>query len=204
MSDHKLTNPKDVIGSSKLPLELVPDILMVEASTAFFEGAKKYGRYNWRVSGVRSSIYSAALLRHVFKWWNGEDADPTTRVKHLANAAACIGILLDAELSGDLTDDRPPAQPQLAERIDELKDVIAHLKELFKDHDPKQYTIDDTRLGGSSVEAAKSVHSDDLLPLITGKVIEVHADGTRTIYHVPNERPSVGVDAPDSGVWDRP
>lgn len=195
MSDHKLTNPKDVIGSSKLPLELVPGILIVEASTAFFEGAKKYGRYNWRVAGVRSSIYAAALLRHVSKWWNGEDADPITRVKHLANAVACIGILLDAELSGNLTDDRPPAQPQLAERIDELKDVIAHLKELFKDHNPKQYTID---------EPAKSVHSDDLMSLVTGKVIEVHADGTRTIYHVPNERPSVGVDAPDSGVWDRP
>jgi hypothetical protein len=116
---------------------------MVEAATAFFEGACKYGRYNWRRAGVRSSIYAAALLRHTFKWWNGEDADPVTRVKHLANAAACIGILLDAELQGQLTDDRPPAQPRLSARIDELSEVIAHLKKLFESHNPYQYTIAD-------------------------------------------------------------
>lgn len=144
-NDTKLSNPKDVIGSGKLPLELVPDIMMVEAATAFFEGAQKYGRYNWRIAGVRASIYFSALLRHVFKWWNGENTDKVTHVKHLSNALACIGIILDAELHGMLTDDRPPAQPELSARIDELAVVVAHLKELFASYTPKQYTIADIR-----------------------------------------------------------
>jgi len=144
VTDVKPTNPKDVIGSGKLPMELVPSIMVTEAATAFFEGACKYGRYNWRVAGVRSSIYKAALDRHIAKWWNGEDCDATTRVRHLANALACIGIILDAECSGKLTDDRPPAQPELPEHIDQAAGTIKHLKELFKDHDPYQYTIADT------------------------------------------------------------
>lgn len=139
----KPTNPKDVIGSGKLPLELVPSIIQAEAATAFLEGALKYGRYNWRVAGVRSSIYKAALDRHIAKWWNGEDCDSVTRVRHLANALACIGIILDAEVSGKLTDDRPPSQSALPEHIDQLQGTVKHLKELFASHSPKQYTIAD-------------------------------------------------------------
>src|SRR5208282_3717499 len=137
-------NPKDLIGSTKLPVGLVPDVLVTEVSLAFLEGALKYGRYNWRAAGVRSSIYHDALRRHVMKWWNGEDRDAKTRVKHLANAGACIAILLDAELQGKLTDDRPVAQPGLSNRIDEQVTIIKHLRELFKDHNPKQYTIADS------------------------------------------------------------
>lgn len=139
----KDTNPKDAIGSGKLPLELVPDILEVEVATAFLEGALKYGRFNWRVAGVRSSIYYAAMKRHMKKWWNGQDADPKTRVRHLASIGACVAILLDAELQGKLTDDRPPRQA-LDVRIDEHEELVKHLKGLFKDHNPKQYTIADS------------------------------------------------------------
>lgn len=142
ISNWKETNPKDMVGQTKAPLDLVPDILAVEASLAFLEGALKYGRYNWRICGIRSSIYHSALKRHIKKWWNGEDRDPQTRVKHLANAIACLGILLDAELCGKLTDDRPPRAP-IGRAIDDLIPDIQHLKELFKSYTPKQYTIED-------------------------------------------------------------
>jgi hypothetical protein len=111
VEETKPTNPKDIIGSGKLPLGLVPDTLLTEAAIAFLEGASKYGRYNWRIAGVRTSIYREAMQRHMIKWWNGEDRDPKTRVKHLASVIACAGILLDAELCGKLTDDRPPRAP---------------------------------------------------------------------------------------------
>lgn len=137
----KPTNPKDAVGSKKLPLELVPDTIQGEVALAFLEGALKYGRYNWRVSGVRASIYAAALKRHLARWWNGEDADKATRVKHLASVIACAGILLDAELCGKLTDDRPPAVD--LDKLLNVDDRIEHLKELFKDHNPKQFTRED-------------------------------------------------------------
>jgi hypothetical protein len=93
---------------------------------------------------VRSSIYHAALHRHIAKWWNGEDQDQSTRVKHLANALACIGILLDAELCGKLTDDRPPRAANFSEHVDQLAGLVGYLKEHFKDHAPRQFTIEDS------------------------------------------------------------
>lgn len=143
----KDTNPKDRIGSMKIDLGSVPTTLMVCVAKGFLEGALKYGRYNWRIAGVRASIYHAALLRHVAKWWNGQERDVKTRVHHLDSAIACLGIIRDAELFGKLSDDRPPVpDPDLmAEFIDSAEADVAHLKELFKNCKPYQYTIHDTR-----------------------------------------------------------
>jgi hypothetical protein len=120
------------------------------AATAFLEGALKYGRYNWRVAGVRASIYHAAARRHLAKWWNGQDRDSKTRVHHLDSAIACLGIIRDAELYNKLVDDRPPApNPDLmAILIDEASEPVAYLKDFFKAFSPHQYTIDDTRSKG--------------------------------------------------------
>jgi hypothetical protein len=145
--DQKLSNPKDSFGSAKLDLGNVPYTLMISAAMAFLEGALKYGRFNWRIAGVRASIYHAALLRHVAKWWNGQDRDKATKVHHLDNAIACLTIIRDAELYQMLTDDRPPCPDPdaMAKLIDDSAATVAHLKDIFKGHDPKQYTIDDTR-----------------------------------------------------------
>lgn len=142
----KPSNPKDVIGSTKVDLGLVPDSLVVNAATAFVEGATKYGRYNWRIAGVRASVYHAALRRHVAAWWNGEDCGTQTLVHHLDNAIACLAIIRDAELYGMLNDDRPPSPDRhaMSQLIDDQADLVAHLRETFKRENPKQYTIEDT------------------------------------------------------------
>lgn len=132
----KATNPKDAIGSTKLALDLVPDTMEVFAALAFTEGATKYGSMNWRVAGVRASIYMAAAKRHMKKYWNGEWEDPKTKVPHLASAMACMAIILDAGVVGKLTDDRPP-QADLSSLIDGLESTVKHLKELHADHHPK-------------------------------------------------------------------
>ena len=141
MSD-KPTNPKDALAVSKLPLHLVPDTVKVYAALAFAEGAAKYGGYNWRVAGVRASVYRSALERHLAKWWNGEWADEKTGVPHLASIIACAGILLDANAVGKLTDDRPPAAP-LGPIIDGMEADIRRVLELFRDYAPRQFTIED-------------------------------------------------------------
>ena len=146
VSDFKPTNPKDAIGQTKLDMGLVPDTLVIGAATAFLEGALKYGRFNWRISGVRASVYHAAIRRHLAKWWGGQDHDPDTKVHHLDNAIACLGIIRDAYVYGKLNDDRPPApyRDLTADLIDSKVPVISHLKNLFKDNNPHQYTIIDT------------------------------------------------------------
>lgn len=141
-------NPKDAVGGRKAPLSLVPWTLVVCASRAMLEGALKYGRFNWRMCGVRASIYLDALKRHIAKWENGQDADPKTLVHHLDSAIGCLTIMRDAMLYGKLTDDRPPCSDPdaLAQLIDGEEAAGAHLRELFKDHAPHQFTIDDTRI----------------------------------------------------------
>ena len=141
-TETKPSNPKDAIGSKKLAMHLVPSVIQAYAALAFTEGALKYGKYNWRVAGVRVSIYLDAIARHLAAYQNGEFADKDTGVPHLASIIACVGIILDADLSGKLTDDRPPAQPGLKLLIDcQMAVVTKHLQDLFKDHNPTQYTI---------------------------------------------------------------
>lgn len=159
--DTKLTNPKDHFGSAKLDMGNVPDTLEISAAAAFLEGALKYGRFNWRIAGVRASIYHGALKRHVKKWWNGQDRDKATRVHHLDNAIACLAIIRDAELYGMLEDDRPPCPDPdaMAELIDRGSDHVGHLKAMFAEHKPKQYTIEDTPRGGNTGRKGQGITS---------------------------------------------
>lgn len=138
-------NPKDRVAGTKLPCGLAPDTASVGLSLAFLEGALKYGRYNWRIAGVSASVYNDALERHRKKWWNGQNCDPVTRIHHLQNLMACAAIVLDAELYGMLNDDRPPCPDPdaMAKLIDDSSQIVQHLKELFKDHNPRQYRIGD-------------------------------------------------------------
>lgn len=143
MPETKDTNPKDAVGTTKLDMGLIPDSALVELALAFTEGALKYGRYNWRIAGVRASIYNAAIHRHLAKWWSGEDHDATTRIKHLGSVMACCAILIDAEQVNLLTDDRPPRNECLSRQIDAAETHVRFLRDLFRDFNPHQYTISD-------------------------------------------------------------
>lgn len=142
--DSKPTNPKDVVGGTKVPMGLMPDTVRVAGAMAFLEGALKYGRYNWRVAGVRASIYKDAFERHWCAWWNGEDIDPDSGLPHLWKALACLSILIDAQVSGKLTDDRPPIA-DLADMIRKQEPNISFLKKHYEDRKPHQYTIEDSK-----------------------------------------------------------
>lgn len=139
-------NPKDAIGGRKATLSLVPWTLVVCAARALLEGSLKYGRFNWRIAGVRATIYLDALKRHIAKWENGQDLDPKTLVHHLDSAISCLTIMRDAMLYGKLNDDRPPCPDPdaMARLIDGEETLGAHLRDLFKDHAPHQFTIADT------------------------------------------------------------
>lgn len=136
----KPTNPKDAIGSDKLPFHLWPDHVSALGSLAMLEGALKYGRSNFRAIGVKASIYHDALKRHIAAWWEGEDADPDSGLPHLAHALACIAILVDAQAGGKLTDDRAyPGGHRSA--IDALTPHVKRLKEKYAARHPTHYTI---------------------------------------------------------------
>ena len=107
----KETNPKDAVGIKKVPLSTVPARYVAELGLAMLEGARKYGRHNYRVSGVRASVYYDAALRHLMAWWEGQDIDPASGLSHLVKAGACMAVLRDAQYNGNWEDDRPPSLP---------------------------------------------------------------------------------------------
>jgi hypothetical protein len=102
------TNPKDVIGRTKPPLELVPPSFLILTSMAMKLGAKKYGPYNWRHEKVSAMVYLGAALRHIQSAIDGEEIDHESGVSHIAHASACMAIFLDAQATGNMVDDRPP------------------------------------------------------------------------------------------------
>ena len=141
-SGQKPTNPKDSIGSTKAPLSLVPAATLAYLSIGHEEGRRKYGAWNWRVAGVRASIYLDALERHIQRWKEGEEVDPQTGVPHLASALTCLSILVDARVGGTLTDDRPPSNVGALDLIANLPKLMAGLPAPATQ--PRSYTIEDT------------------------------------------------------------
>jgi hypothetical protein len=141
LSELKPTNPKDLIGSDKLPLHLWPETATAVGCLAMLDGALKYGRANFRAVGVRASIYIDALKRHSNAYFEGEDTDPDSGLPHLAHALACIAILIDAKAAGKLTDDRqfPGGYRTL---VDSLTPEVARLKAKHAERSPKHYTKD--------------------------------------------------------------
>ena len=104
----KETNPKDAVGIKKVPFSTVPAPVVLEIGLAMLEGARKYGRHNYRVAGVRASVYYDALMRHTMAWWEGEDTDPDSGLSHITKALATLTVLRDSMLIGNWSDDRPP------------------------------------------------------------------------------------------------
>ena len=136
----KDTNPKDAIGSDKVPLHLWPSTATAVGSIALLNGALKYGRSNWRVAGVRSSIYYDAATRHLNAWFEGEEKDPDDGVDHLGAVLACVAILVDARAAEMLNDDR--ATPGgYRKAIDFCTSEVPRLKELHKGKAPVHYTL---------------------------------------------------------------
>jgi hypothetical protein len=103
-------NPKDRNGRAKVSLSLVPAVAIAHEAHAMMDGAGKYGPYNWRDNAVIASIYIDACKRHLDAWFDErQECAPDSDVHHLGHARACLGIILDAEATGNLIDDRPKA-----------------------------------------------------------------------------------------------
>lgn len=105
----KDSNPKDAVGVKKVPLSTVPAEVLMEIGLGMLEGARKYGRHNYRVVGVRASVYYDAAMRHLMAWWEGEDNDPDSDLNHITKALCTLVVFRDAMLNQKLEDDRPPS-----------------------------------------------------------------------------------------------
>lgn len=134
----KPTNPKDRMATNRLDLTLFPSTAIAYGALAMTEGDCKYGGYNYRVRGVSTSTYIAALFRHIGRYYNGQWADPKTKVPHLGSALACIAVIVDAYERNVLNDDRPP-KVDMQGLLEQFEGITEHLHSIFKDG-PERYT----------------------------------------------------------------
>lgn len=106
--DIKDGNPKDSVGVKKVPLHVVSCPVLMELGLAMMEGDRKYGGHNYRVAGVRASVYYDATMRHMMSWWEGQDIDEDSKLSHVTKAISSLMVLRDAMINDMWNDDRPP------------------------------------------------------------------------------------------------
>jgi hypothetical protein len=128
----KDTNPKDAVGIKKFPVSTIPAQVTGEIGLALLEGARKYGRHNYRSAGVRASVYYDAVVgRHLGAWWEGEDIDSESGMSHIVKAIAGLIVLRDSMNIGNWVDDRPPkSKPGW---VQELNKKAAEIIEKYPD-----------------------------------------------------------------------
>lgn len=139
-------NPKQAFGDKKPPLHLIHLIAQLHESAALTCGKLKYGENNYIKSEVEAMTYAAAILRHLGQWISGERVDSKELVHHLGAVKACATILLVAEATGMMIDNRPVTSKEeprpkdefvdyrvaTARALAEVEQTIEHLTELYR------------------------------------------------------------------------
>lgn len=92
-------------SQDKSGVDQIPTEVLMEWGEVFTYGEKKYARNNWKKGTDWHEFYGSAL-RHLYKWWNGEDIDPETGLSHLAHALWNVGALRYYQRREIGTDDR--------------------------------------------------------------------------------------------------
>lgn len=96
--------------SHKIRYDLIPMAAMRALAAVATYGLRKYDARNWEKGMAYSKVFGS-LLRHVFKWWNGEKDDPESGLPHLYHAAFNLVMLIEysenSNLKDEGLDDRP-------------------------------------------------------------------------------------------------
>lgn len=93
-------------GRKLARFDLIPAEPLIGLAEQFGRGAQKYDDRNWE-RGHPWGISYAALNRHLWLWWNGEDLDPETGAHHLDAVAFHVFALREFHVKHPEMDDRP-------------------------------------------------------------------------------------------------
>ncbi len=86
--------------AGKSRVDLIPADVLLELGELYGMGAAKYSDDNWRLGMDYKRVY-AALLRHLYKWWEGEELDQVDGQHHLASVLWCGMTLYHYQLHPD-------------------------------------------------------------------------------------------------------
>lgn len=86
-------------SEGKEGVDQIPPEVLLEWGKVFNYGEKKYARDNWKKGTEWYQFYGSAL-RHLYRFWQGEDIDPESGLPHLAHALWNVGCLRYYQLNG--------------------------------------------------------------------------------------------------------
>lgn len=92
-------------NNGKPRVDLVPTSAIIAMSDVLTFGAQKYAENNWR-KGMKHSICYASAMRHLLKYWSGEDKDSESGLPHLYHVLTNIAFLIEYQTSCPEKDDR--------------------------------------------------------------------------------------------------
>lgn len=120
----EIVNPKELAGAKKPPVwSVFPRWVSLLVGRVMAVGAAKYGVFNYRESSIQATTYEDAIERHLQLWFDGEDTDPESGVSHLAHVIAGATLLLDAQATGKLVDNRQKTGI-VRTKLDELDEIM--------------------------------------------------------------------------------
>lgn len=101
------TNPDKALHFSegKPGVDQIPPELLLEWGAVFSYGEAKYARDNWKKGNAWHEFYGSAL-RHLYKFWLGENIDPESGLPHLSHALWNVAALEYFRLHDMGEDDR--------------------------------------------------------------------------------------------------
>lgn len=101
-------------GQKLARFDLIPAGALWQLAEHYGRGAQKYDDDNWR-RGYSWRLSFAALMRHAWAFWRGEDIDPETGSPHMVAVAWHAFTLLTFASEGLGTDDRQSRAQEVAE-----------------------------------------------------------------------------------------
>ncbi len=124
---------REVRTLGKLRYDLIPPDFLEFLARVFGYGAEKYDDNNW-MKGLNQSETYACHMRHIQKWWAGENLDEDDPVSgqkgsglpHLWHALWNVGVMAYFERHRPDLDDRGINEPRLVERIYSDPDSTTH------------------------------------------------------------------------------
>lgn len=84
----------DRFNEGKDPMHLVPPDAIRAMAKVLGYGATKYSENNWR-KGSKWSVPYASLMRHLLKFWEGEDLDEESGLPHVYHIIMNSAMLVE-------------------------------------------------------------------------------------------------------------
>jgi len=93
------------LNEGKVPLDMVPTSMLYAVARVMEYGAQKYEKDNWR-RGMKWSVPYACAMRHLLKWFEGEEKDEESGENHLHHVMCNIAMLIEYSGTCPELDDR--------------------------------------------------------------------------------------------------